>query len=134
MGRPADRHAFPDDTAPKRLVRDRDSIHVETFQKRIKRMGIDQVVTAYRCPWQNPYVERAIGSIRRERFDHLIVLGERHCKRILKDYVGYYNRSWPHLSLDKNSSSPRETSPPQEGKVVTIPQVGGLHHHYERAA
>ena len=97
-------------------------------------MGIEEVVTAYRSPWQNAYVERVIGSIRRECLDHVIVFGENHLHRILDDYLEYYNRNRTHLSLDRNSPIPREVEPPEEGEVVAIPHVGGLHHRYTRAA
>ncbi|MHC4405849.1 MAG: integrase core domain-containing protein, partial [Planctomycetota bacterium] len=96
--------------------------------------GIEEVPTAPRSPWQNPYCERVIGSIRRECLNHVIVLSERHLYRILADYFDYYHNSRPHLSLDRNSPTPREVEPPSQGKVVSIPQVGGLHHRYTRAA
>ena len=91
-------------------------------------------MTAYRSPWQNPYVERLIGSIRRECLDHVIVLSEDHLRRILASYFEYYHTSRTHLSLDRNAPFKREIEPPSKGKVVGIPQVGGLHHRYTRAA
>ncbi len=97
-------------------------------------MGIDEVVIAYRSPWQSPYVERLIGSIRRECLDHLIVLNEAHLRRILASYFEYYHRSRPHLSLERNAPVPRRVERPAEGKVIAVPQVGGLHHRYTRAA
>jgi putative transposase len=97
-------------------------------------MGIEEVPTAPRSPWQNPYCERVIGSIGRECLNHMIVLSEGHLKRILASYLEYYHRSRPHLSLDRNSPTPREVEPPSQGEVVPIPQVGGLHHRYTRAA
>ena len=84
--------------------------------------------------WQNAYVERVIGLIRRECLDHVIVLNEDHLMRILTSYVEYYNNSRPHMSLDDNAPNPREVEPPSKGEVVAIPHVGGLHHRYTRAA
>jgi len=122
------------DQAPKYLVRDRDSIFTEAFRRRITGMGIEEVIISPRSPWQNPYAERVIGSIRRECLDHVIVLGEDHLHRILTAYVSYYNGSRTHLSLERNEPLPREVEPLDRGKVVAVPQVGGLHHRYTRAA
>ena len=126
--------SFPDDTVPRFMIRDRDSIYGTFFQERVKHMGIEQVLTAYRSPWQSPYVERLIGSIRRECLNHIIVLNERHLQRILIEYLDYYHESRTHLSLNRNSPVPREVEPPDRGRVIAIPQVGGLHHRYRRAA
>ena len=126
--------AFPYDEAPRFLLRDRDSIYGEFFRERVKNMGIEEVVTAYRSPWQSPYVERLIGSIRRECLRHVIVLNERHLRRILSSYFVYYHKSRTHLSLNRNAPVEREVEPPSCGRVVAIPQVGGLHHRYRRAA
>jgi len=97
-------------------------------------MGIEEVVTAPRSPWQNPYVERLNGSIRRECLDHVIVLNERHLRRMLTSHFAYYHESRAHLSLECNAPVPRRVEHPPEGKVIAIPQVGGLHHRYRRAA
>ena len=97
-------------------------------------MGIEQVLIAPRSPWQNPYAERVIGSIRRECVNHIIVLSEAHLRRILQGYVNYYNASRPHMSLDRDAPLSRTIEPPSIGLVVAIPQVGGLHHRYMRAA
>lgn len=126
--------AFPDEESPRFLLRDRDSIYGETFRRRVKNMGIEQVVTAYRSPWQNPFVERIVGSIRRECLDHVIVLNENHLRRILTKYFAYYHESRTHLSLDRNSPVPRAIEPPEQGDVIAIPVLGGLHHRYTRAA
>ena len=126
--------AFPDDTSPRYLLRDRDSIYGAEFRSRVKGMQIDEVVTAPHSPFQNPYAERVIGSIRRECLDHLIVLNEDHLRRILRSYFNYYHDSRPHQSLERNSPIPREIEPPSQGKIIAIPQVGGLHHRYRRAA
>ena len=97
-------------------------------------MGINEVLTAYRCPWQNPFVERLIGSIRRECLDHLLVWDEDHLRRILMAYFDYYHEARCHLSLERNAPIPRAIEPSSQGRVVSIPMVGGLHHHYKRAA
>jgi transposase InsO family protein len=126
--------AFPFDEAPRYLLRDRDGSYGEAFRKRVQNMGIEEVVIAARSPWQNPYCERLIGSIRRECLDHLIVLHDRHLKRILSAYFDYYHNCRTHLSLDRNSPVPRQVEPSSMGTVNSIPQVGGLHHRYTRAA
>ena len=126
--------AFPGDSAPQFLIRDRDGICGLSFQTRVANMGIEEVPTAPRSPWQSPYVERLIGSIRRECLNHFIVLNERHLRRILSSYFTYYHESRTHLSLDRNSPIPRDVEPPERGRVIAIPQVGGLHHRYRRAA
>jgi transposase InsO family protein len=97
-------------------------------------LDIREVLTAPRSPWQNPYVERVIGTIRRECLDHVIVLHEPGLRRVLKSYFEYYERTRTHLSLDKDAPIPRKVQPPELGKVVELPQVGGLHHRNERRA
>ena len=126
--------AFPFDTAPRYLIRDRDGIYGEIFRQRVRNMGIEEVVIAPQSPWQNPFVERLIGSIRRDCLDHVIVLNEKHLKRILTGYFDYYHRARCHMALDGNAPCPREVEPPEQGKVTAIPQVGGLHHRYARVA
>ncbi len=97
-------------------------------------MGVEEVKTAPQSPWQNPFAERAIGSIRRECLDHVIVFNERSLKRILRSYVDYYHNSRTHLSLGKDTPAPREVQPPELGRVFEMPVVGGLHHRYLRKA
>ena len=126
--------AFPWDTAPRFLLRDRDASYGLTFRDRVQAMAIEEVVTAPRSPWQNAYVERIIGSIRRECLDHVIVFDERHLRRVLSAYFDYHHHSRTHLSLDKDCPDPRPIQPPSAGTVVAFPQVGGLHHRYERRA
>jgi putative transposase len=126
--------AFPFDEAPRFLQRDRDGIYGEVFQRRVESLGIEEVVSAPRSPWQNPYVERLIGSIRRECLNHVIVLNESHLKRILTSYFEYYHDSRAHMALDHNAPHPREVEPPERGKVIAIPHVGGLHHRYTRVS
>jgi putative transposase len=113
--------AFPFDTAPRFVVRDRDSIYGEN-------------VISYQSPWQNGYVERVIGSIRRECLDHMVVFGERHLRRVLKDYLAYYHESRTHLGLDKDAPEPRAVQAQDAGPVASKPILGGLHHRYYRDA
>ena len=126
--------AFPWDNAPRYLLRDRDASYGPRFRRRVQAMGIEEVVTSPRSPWQNPYVERVIGSIRRECLDHIIIFNERHLRRVLTSYVDYYHRSRTHLALDKDCPHERPIRPPSVGKIIAFPKVGGLHHHYERLA
>ena len=126
--------AFPWDEAPRYLLRDRDSIYSEHFQQRVGNLGIEEVKIAPRSPWQSPYVERVIGSIRRDALDHVIVLNERHLRRVLQAYVDYYHDWRPHRSLEMDAPEPRAVQPPELGSVRKLPEVGGLHHHYERIA
>lgn len=126
--------AFPWDEAPRYLLRDRDGIYGAFFRQRVRNMGIEEVMIAPRSPWQNPYVERLIGSIRRECLDHVIVLNERHLQRLLAHYFAYYHRWRTHLSLAMDCPEPRPILAADRGKVIAVPEVGGLHHHYERVA
>jgi transposase InsO family protein len=126
--------AFPWDTAPKYLLRDGDKIYGGAFQKRVRNMGLEEVQTAPRSPWQNPYVERVIGSIRRECVDHVIVINERHLWRVLGEYFTYYHRSRTHLGLEKDCPKSRAVEPPELGPINSEPMVGGLHHRYVRQA
>jgi transposase InsO family protein len=116
------------------LLRDRDRIYGEPFPATAHSMGIQQVLTALHSPWQNPYCERLIGSIRRECLDHFIVFNERGLHRTLKSYFEYYEQSRTHLSPDKDAPLTRAVHPPEMGRVIELPQVGGLHHRYERRA
>ncbi len=124
--------AFPWDTAPRYLVRDRDAIYGERVRGQLKDMGVKEVLTAPRSPWQSPYVERLIGSIRRECLDHIVVISETSLRRTLRSYFAYYHRSRIHLALNKDAPDPRPIYPPELGTVVALPEVGGLHHRYER--
>jgi transposase InsO family protein len=126
--------AFPYETAPRYLLRDRDGIYSPYFADRVRGMGIEEVLIAPRSPWQNPFIERLIGSIRRECLDHILVISEAHLRRVLREYFAYYHDSRPHQSLDGNAPRPREIEPPTQGRIVAEPRVGGLHHRYRRAA
>jgi transposase InsO family protein len=124
--------AFPFDTAPRYLMRDRDRIYGQEFRDQVTVMNIKEVLGTPRCPWQRAYVERVIGSIRRECLDHVIVLSEEALRRTLRSYFSYYHRSRLHLSLERDSP---ESRPVQSiGRIVAFPEVGGLHHRYERVA
>jgi putative transposase len=124
--------AFADQTAPRYLLRDRDSVYGSEVRIRIASLRIEEVLTAPQSPWQNPYAERLIGSIRRECLDRFVILNARHLKRSLTLYLAYYHRSRTHLGLDKQCPHARQVS--SVGRIVKIPQLGGLHHRYERVA
>ncbi len=126
--------AFPDDSAPRYLLRDRDSIYGGEFRRRVKGMCIAEVLSSPRSPWQNPFAERVIGTLRRELLDHVIVLSEGHLRRRLRSYLRYYHGSRTHLALEKDAPQPRAVEPPELGRVVALPHVGGLHHRYVRRA
>lgn len=127
-------NAFPFDTAPNYLLRDRASIYGSAFVRRVEGMGIQQKLIAPRSPWQNPYVERRAGSIRRECLDRVIVFHEPQLQQILQSHCEYYHKIRPHRSLDHDSPVPRPVESAERGKVVELPLVGGLHHHYLRQA
>ena len=125
--------AFPWDTIPKYLIRDRDSIYGNYFRQRVTYMGIREVVTAPRSPWQNPYVERLIGSIRRECLNHVIILNEKHLLKTLSPYFEYYNQDRTHCGLDKDAPEERpiQTKPFIGSEIIKMSRVGGLHNRYQ---
>jgi transposase InsO family protein len=125
--------AFPWDTAPKYLLRDRDGIYGRIFRQGLETMGIKAVMTAPQSPWQNPFLERIIGSMRRDRLDHVIVLNESHLSRILSSYFQYYHYDRTHYGLGKDTpvERPVQSKPAKGAKVIELPRVGGLHHRYE---
>ena len=122
------------DRTPRFAVRDRDAIYGGNFRRQLRTLGIQDVPTAPHSPWQNAYAERVIGSIRRECLNHLIVLGERHVRQILRKYVKYYNEARTHLSLNKDAPLERPVQRIDQGEIVEIRPVGGLHHQYVRRA
>jgi putative transposase len=124
--------AFPWDEAPRYLLRDRDRIYGAAFRRRVHHIGIAEVVITPRSPWQNPYVERLIGSIRHECLDHMLILQEQQLRRILTSYFGYYHVWRTHLALCMDCPEPRRVQGPECGTVIATPEVGGLHHHYQR--
>ena len=125
--------AFPFETAPKYMIRDRDKIYGEKFRSKVDALNINEVLIAPRSPWQNPYVERVIGSIRRDCLDHIIVLNERHLKSILSEYIEkYYHPFRTHLSLGKDCPEYREVEPMELGEIKSESIFGGLHYWYYR--
>jgi putative transposase len=127
------REAFPWDSAPQYLLRDRDRIFGVEFTKQVEDLGIEEMLSAPRSPWQRAYIERVIGSIRRECLDHVIVYNEASLYRQMKSFVEYYHETRTHLSLQKDAPMSRPVQP-GSGRVIALPQVGGLHHRYERRA
>lgn len=126
--------AFPFESAPRFLIRDRDGIYGSRVIDTLAALDIEQIVTAPRSPWQNGYCERVIGTIRRECLDHVIVLGETHLRRVLKEYLAYYHGSRTHLGLEKDAPVSRPIQSPDVGPVASEPILGGLHHRYFREA
>jgi putative transposase len=114
------------------MIRDRDSIWGKVLRDCVHPLGIHQGVTAFRSPWQSPYVERLIGSLRRECLDPVIGLSEGHLRRVLRSYLDDYPRSRTHLSLGKDALEPRQVEGPKLGNGTALPQVGGLHHRHTR--
>ena len=128
------REAFPGASTPRYHLLDRDSIFSGEVVAAIRSFGIDPVRTAYRTPWQNAIAERWVGTCRRELLDHVIVFGERHLRRLLADYVAYYNAERVHTRFgDSPEGRPIETRPSSAARVVSLPRVGGLHHRYAGA-
>jgi putative transposase len=128
------RESFVWDDAPRFLLRDRDRIYASDFTRTVEAMGIEEMRTAPRSPWQNPFVERVIGSLRRECLDHVIIWNERSLRRMLQAYLAYYHHCRKHVALAKDSPVPRRVQPRGRGGIIEVPHVGGLHHHYERRA
>lgn len=128
------RDAFPFDTAPKFLLHDNDGLFGEAVSRMLRLLGIREVRTSPGSPWQNAYVERVVGTFRRECFDHVIVLNEAHASRLLGEFVEYHNNDRPHQGLGRDSPEGREPEPNGNAPVVSVPMVGGLHHRYRRAA
>lgn len=123
--------AFPWDEAPRFLVRDNDGCYGLKFRRRLRAMGVrDRHTWPPRSPWQNGWVERLIGSIRRECLDHYIVLNTPHLRKLLRDYAAYYNNDRTHLALGKDSPNSRPLE--AVGRIVARPVLGGLHHRYGR--
>jgi putative transposase len=128
------REAFPWDTTARFLLRDRDRIFGHEFVEQVKAMGIEEVLSAPRSPWQRAYLERLIGTIRRECLDHVIVLNECSLRQHLRSFTDYYHHSRTHLSLDKDTPESRPIQPRSAVQIIAVPEVGGLHHRYERRA
>ena len=130
MGRASNNGGIPWNEAPRYMIRDRDCIYGAVVTRRLRAMGIRDKPIAPASPWQNGVVERLIGSIRRECVDHIIVLGEAHLRRILKNYADYYNGVRTHRSLNKDAPVPRPVR--RSGVISSHALLGGLHHRYAR--
>jgi len=122
--------AFPWNTAPTYLVRDNDGAYGQAFTRRLRTMGIRDRPTSPRSPWQNPYAERLIGTLRRECLDHVLIFGERHLRRILALYSSYYNQTRTHLALRKDA--PLRRAVQGSGTIIATLILFGLHHRYAR--
>jgi len=116
------------------MIRDRDTCYGSEFRRRVHGLNIKEVITSYRSPWQNGYVERVIGSIKRECTDHMIIMGETHLRKVLKEYENYYNNFRPHQGEGMLHDSPKTRAVMEKGRVVSVSYLGGLHHTYKRAA
>ncbi len=127
------RDAFPFDTAPRYLIMDRDGKYGNVVPEKLKTWGIKPIQIGRGKPWQNGVAERWILSVRRELLDHVVVLNEAHLRRLLAEYVRYYQIDRCHLSLDKDSPDGRSVTPKPSStaRVVSLPRVGGIHHRYE---
>ena len=124
--------AFAWEAPPRFLQRDRNKIYGEAFRARVRGLGLEEILTAPRSPWQNGYVERVIGTIRRECLDHVLVLSDRHPRRVISRYLDYYHCWRPHSGLAMDAPYGRRVQGIHEGRIVEVPEVYGLHHHYER--
>jgi transposase InsO family protein len=122
------------DDAPHILIRDRDKKFGDDFNDRVDGHGIQQILSAHRCPWQNGYVERVIGTIRRECLDHVTIFSARHLRKVLDECIAYYNESRTHLGIQKDCPEPRAVEDPEAGEITALPVLGGLHHRYTRLA
>jgi transposase InsO family protein len=125
------RTAFPGDTPHRYLILDNDAVFSDEVASWIARLGLRSKRTAFRSPWQNGTVERFVGSVRRELLDHVVVLGEEHLRRLLREYIAYYNAERVHTSIgDAPEGRVCEAKPSASARVVGLPRVGGLHHRY----
>jgi transposase InsO family protein len=125
--------ACPFDLPGRFLIRDNDKIYGAQFRDRIDGLGLEQIRTAFRSPWQNGFAERWIASLRRDCLDHVIAINESQLRRVIRSYVGYYHADRTHLGLEKDAPEERPIESREMGEVFAIPQVGGLHHRYSRA-
>jgi transposase InsO family protein len=130
------REAFPYDSAPKYLIFDHDANFNEDVIETVKSFGIEPKRTSFQSPWQNGVAERWVGNCRRDLLDHVIVVNERHLKRLMNEYVRYYHEDRTHLALEKATPAGREAEKKLRAsrRVVTMPRLGGLHHRYDLAA
>lgn len=126
--------AFPFETAPKYLIRDRDGIYGEKVLNAIQNLGMQDKPTSPRSPWQNGYCERMVGTLKRECLNHMIIFNERHARRIIGEFLQYYHDDRTHQGLGQESPNGREIEPPNKGMVKSHPILGELHHRYYREA
>lgn len=125
------REACPDEPTHRYLIFDNDAIFSAEVACAIARFGIDPKRTAFRSPWQNGTAERFVGSVRRELLDHVVVLGEKHLRRLLREYVAYYNAERVHTAIgDAPTGRVCDTKPSDAAEVIGLPRIGGLHHRY----
>ena len=125
------RETFPNEPSHRFMICDNDAIFSPAVTLAIKSFEIDPKRTAFRSPWQNGTAERVVGSVRQELLDHVVVLNEDHLRRLLREYVDYYNDERVHTSIaDAPGGRPVESRPPEHAKAVGLPRVGGLHHRY----
>jgi transposase InsO family protein len=124
--------ACPFDLPGRFLIRDNDKIYGTEFRDRIDGLGLEQMRTAFRSPWQNGYAERWIASLRKDCLDHVIAINESQLRRVIRSYVDYYHADRTHLGLEKDAPERRPIERREMGEVVAIPRVGGLHHRYSR--
>ena len=129
------REAFPYDTAPRYLIHDRDATFSAEVLEAVKILGVKPVRASFKSPWQNGVAERFVGSCRRDLLNHVIVLNERHLRRLMSDYIRYHHDDRPHLGLNKQTPGGRKAIGLNTcEKVVSMPRLGGLHHRYDLAA
>lgn len=128
--------ATPWGAQPRHLIRDRDCCYGGSFNRRVARLGINAILTPVQAPKANAVAERLVGTLRRECLDRVIVLNERHLRRVLREYLDHYNRARPHraLGLETPSGPPARVGPPKTGRIISRPVLGGLHHEYEWVA
>ena len=125
------RDAFPGEPSHRFLIFDNDAIFSTEVACSIERFGIDPRRTALRSPWQNGTAERFVGTVRRELLDHVVVMSEEHLRRLLREYIAYYNAERVHTSImDAPAGRASETRPSGAAKIVRLPRVGGLHSRY----
>jgi transposase InsO family protein len=130
------KEAMPFGRQPRFMLRDNDGVYGHGVGSFLEMCGIEEVRTAYRSTWQNPFVERFFGTLRRELLNHIVPINEEHCYRLIKEFIeDYYHPERPHMGLDGDTPvpHPRSSSSPPASKLHAIPILGDLHHRYQRA-
>jgi putative transposase len=130
------REATPFGQIPRFLIRDRDGKYGEVFTRVVKGGSIEVLKTPYRAPKANAVCERFLGSVRRECLDHILVLGERHLHRVIKEYVEYFNRARSHQGIGQRIPKRLNSVPEKLGKakIIAFPVLNELHHDYRLVA